>query len=175
MGGFSLIEAAIVLALAGLVIGGLWVAASAVRQSMVVSKTQTAVMQIIENWRRLYRDTDIQGVIDATAYGIYWTGDPTLFKGVEGVTYNTMWNIDFSGYGGTTFGGLYGIEDPSFCGGNAPCEVMDMQISPPTLAICERVLRFFMNNQQRFGIARMGTTDCTTYGLYISLKFNKRP
>src|SRR6185369_4823894 len=37
--GFSLIEAAIVLAIVGLVIGGIWVAASAVATKMKISRT----------------------------------------------------------------------------------------------------------------------------------------
>jgi hypothetical protein len=50
--GFNLIEAAIVLGVVGLVIGGIWVAASAVKDRLDFSELQKGVLQIVEGGRR---------------------------------------------------------------------------------------------------------------------------
>lgn len=52
--GFNLIEAAIVLGVVGLVIGGIWVAAAAVQQNLRNSDASKALIQIIQNTRNLY-------------------------------------------------------------------------------------------------------------------------
>lgn len=52
--GFSLIEAAIVLGIVGLVIGGIWVAAAAVTQNMREADASKALIQVIQNVRNLY-------------------------------------------------------------------------------------------------------------------------
>lgn len=52
--GFSLIEAAIVLGIVGLVIGGIWVAASAVQTNLRESTASQGVLQIVNNVRNLY-------------------------------------------------------------------------------------------------------------------------
>ncbi len=52
--GFNLIEAAIVLGVVGLVIGGIWVAAAAVQSNMRESDTSKGLLQIVQNTRNLY-------------------------------------------------------------------------------------------------------------------------
>lgn len=54
---FSLIEAAIVLAIIGLVIGGIWVAASSVRDKMYVTKFVTGFNKIIINAQKYLSQT----------------------------------------------------------------------------------------------------------------------
>lgn len=52
--GFNLIEAAIVLGVVGLVIGGIWVAAAAVMESNRQSQTLKDILTITENLRRRF-------------------------------------------------------------------------------------------------------------------------
>lgn len=52
--GFSLIESAIVLAVVGLVISGIWVAAATVRENMLINKTVQGTGIIANNIRQLY-------------------------------------------------------------------------------------------------------------------------
>lgn len=49
--GFNLIESAIVLAVVGLVIGGIWVAAAAVSENMKISRTESAILEIMTGFR----------------------------------------------------------------------------------------------------------------------------
>lgn len=60
--GFSLIEAAIILALVGLVLGGLWIARASVSQQRVSSVMAGEVMQIITKFKKLHsgQSTPIQ-------------------------------------------------------------------------------------------------------------------
>lgn len=51
--GFNLIEAAIVLAVVGFVIGGIWYAAAAVNENMKINKAISRTFQMIEDTRRL--------------------------------------------------------------------------------------------------------------------------
>lgn len=53
--GFSLIEAAIVLGVVGLVIGGIWVASSVLMERHRVLKAAEGVLQIIERTQRAYK------------------------------------------------------------------------------------------------------------------------
>ena len=52
--GFTLIEAAIVMAIVGLVVGGIWVAASAVQANFRKSNTSQNLLVIVQNMRQLY-------------------------------------------------------------------------------------------------------------------------
>lgn len=52
--GFNLIEIAIVLAVVGLVIGGIYVAASSVTDNQRKQKAQSQLLQIVQNFRVLY-------------------------------------------------------------------------------------------------------------------------
>ena len=51
---FSLVEAAIVLGVVGLIIGGIWVAASAVNEGMRLSKTTTGMLTMANRARTLF-------------------------------------------------------------------------------------------------------------------------
>lgn len=59
--GFSLIESAIVLAVMGLVIGGIWVAAAAVQSNWREQSAQTQLLQIVANVRELYQSQRTMG------------------------------------------------------------------------------------------------------------------
>lgn len=52
--GFSLIEAAIVLGIVGLVIGGIWVAASSVQKQQRMARELTGILTIVQNIQNLY-------------------------------------------------------------------------------------------------------------------------
>ena len=52
--GFSLIESAIVLGVVGLVIGGIWVAASAVNSNLRMSNTVVAILQMVQGGQKLF-------------------------------------------------------------------------------------------------------------------------
>lgn len=52
--GFSLIEAAIVLAIIGIVLGGIWVASSALMERHKVARMQEAITQIITGLQKTY-------------------------------------------------------------------------------------------------------------------------
>jgi len=52
--GFNLVEAAIVLGVVGLVIGGIWVAASTLRQNMLVNQTASAIQTIVSEANKIY-------------------------------------------------------------------------------------------------------------------------
>lgn len=52
--GFNLVEAAIVLGIVGLVIGGIWVAAANVQENLRISRAQQDVLSIISNLRSLF-------------------------------------------------------------------------------------------------------------------------
>jgi len=61
--GFSLVEAAIVLGVVGLVIGGIWVAAAAMYENYKVNKTVEGVLEIVRNTQKLIsiRDSEVIG------------------------------------------------------------------------------------------------------------------
>jgi major structural subunit of bundle-forming pilus len=64
--GFNLIEAAIVLGVIGLVIGGIWVAAAAVQANLRKSDASKGLIQIIQNTRNLYYGQSPTGTTDVT-------------------------------------------------------------------------------------------------------------
>ncbi len=52
--GFNLVEAAVVLGIIGLVIGGIWVAASSITQNMRINETAMGILTTINNSRKLF-------------------------------------------------------------------------------------------------------------------------
>jgi len=63
--GFNLVEAAIVLGIVGLVIGGIWVAASSVNEKHVMAQDQAMLLQIVERSRALFKHTTIGALLTA--------------------------------------------------------------------------------------------------------------
>ena len=55
--GFTLTEAAIVLGIVGLILGAIWVAASAVYNNMRINRTSEQILKIVQNIRSLYAGT----------------------------------------------------------------------------------------------------------------------
>lgn len=66
--GFSLIEAAIVLAVVGLVIGGIWAAVSTLREKYAVSQTVSGILSTVEGTRRFTKGFNIFGTILTPLY-----------------------------------------------------------------------------------------------------------
>ena len=60
--GFSLIEAAIVLGVVGLVIGGIWYAAASVQQSQRINETSDGIIAMCDQLTNLYRSMPTQPV-----------------------------------------------------------------------------------------------------------------
>jgi len=65
--GFSLIEAAIVLGIVGLVIGGIWAASNAVGQNRKAERMVTGLLLMVENIRTLYERQPPTAYADVTA------------------------------------------------------------------------------------------------------------
>ncbi len=93
--GFNLVEAAIVLGVIGLVIGGIWVTASAVTEKYRVSSTYADVLQIADGARNMLKGfvTDTSGsYIELTEPLIYAKVIPGDI--VSGTTVKTRWGGD---------------------------------------------------------------------------------
>jgi len=88
--GFNLIEAAIVLGVVGLIIGGIWVAASAVSESKRISDTLAGTAQLVQNLRAQYANVDLNAQF---ADNPYFTADSSVFKNVIGFTYTDTFNV----------------------------------------------------------------------------------
>ncbi len=65
--GFNLIEAAIVLGVVGLVIGGIWVAAAAVQANLRKADASKGLIQIVQNTRNLYYGQSATATADITS------------------------------------------------------------------------------------------------------------
>jgi hypothetical protein len=65
--GFNLVEAAIVLGVVGLVIGGIWTAASAVRQKTLINQAVMGMLQIVEKYRSLYAPFGLTSIPDGSS------------------------------------------------------------------------------------------------------------
>lgn len=88
--GFNLIEAAIVLGIVGLVIGGIWVAASAVQENMRKSDASKGMIQIVQNVRNLYYGQTPTATGDITADLVNANAIPGDF--VNGTGARNPWN-----------------------------------------------------------------------------------
>lgn len=93
--GFNLIEAAIVLGIVGLIVGGIWVAAATVRENMKVNLIVTGVSQTIDNVRRLNA-----GFSPATLYASVALGNltSTLYE-AKAFPSDFVTSFNSSGYG----------------------------------------------------------------------------
>ena len=73
--GFSLIEAAIVLGVIGLVIGGIWIGAEAVNRNIKMNNTFSGLISGVQEIRRLYKDVSSAQLIAAQGNGYIVTPD----------------------------------------------------------------------------------------------------
>jgi prepilin-type N-terminal cleavage/methylation domain-containing protein len=65
--GFTLTEIAIVLGIIGLILGAIWVAASAVFGNQRLAKANTEILQIVQGARTLYATSSVTGEANGTA------------------------------------------------------------------------------------------------------------
>lgn len=79
--GFNLIEAAIVLAVVGLVIGGIWVAAQGAQQKIRYNQYSKGMLIINENVRNSFKGTD---TVTPTYLSGYSNLLPSLLMGADG-------------------------------------------------------------------------------------------
>lgn len=84
--GFSLVEAAIVLGVVGLVIGGIWVAAATIRENRKIDDAVSGVHVISENIRHLYKGLPPNSAGEDLSGQVGW--DMGVFKGANGFTFN---------------------------------------------------------------------------------------
>ena len=87
--GFSLVEAAIVLGVVGLVIGGIWLAASAVQQNMRINRTVSGIAIIAQNYKNLFPGAMRTTVLGLTTLDAYRMG---LFDGADGFVFDVASN-----------------------------------------------------------------------------------
>lgn len=89
MKGFNLIEAAVVLGVIGLVIGGIWIAATSVTQSQRINHTAAGILQIAANARRIFSHSDYPtssgSTTNVTSTAAAANIFPTDFKYTSGV------------------------------------------------------------------------------------------
>lgn len=152
--GFNLIEAAVVLVVVGLVIGGIWYAAASVQQSQRINNTAAGILQIAGGARRLFPYSDYPTVIGTetgitsavAAAGIL----PSDFKYTVGV-------VGISPIGAHFYIALSYIIHPCTLGGTV-CPQLQVAISGPgldatiTSSDCIQIIR-------RFGGLAKDTTD----------------
>lgn len=88
--GFNLVEAAIVLGIVGLVIGGIWIAASAVQSNLRKSEASKALIQIVQNVRIMFdgQTPAATGSINSAAISAHAV--PTDF--INGTNIVNPWN-----------------------------------------------------------------------------------
>jgi len=93
---FSLIEAAIVLGIIGLVIGGIWIAAASVFEKNRINDTTTALLKQVLKVRHLYNGFSFTDIIAQQGHGYIdtselakapgWISDSALHAPLKGVT-----------------------------------------------------------------------------------------
>jgi len=89
---FSLIEAAIVLAIVGLVIGGIWAAASMVSTSRRSEELKTVMHQLMEEIRPYYDGA-------APSWGAYQQIGPLVVARISGLSWDSVNGTYLSSYG----------------------------------------------------------------------------
>ena len=85
--GFSLIEAAIVLALIGLVIGGIWAGAASVSENRRINQALSGSQQIIENFRANWKDVSVEQMEASAAHPPYMSEDSSGYANIDGFSY----------------------------------------------------------------------------------------
>lgn len=86
--GFNLVEAAIVLGVVGLIIGGIWVAAAAVRENYQVNETITLLQSITNNANNIYKGLPVPSVLTLMTPTLISAGaiPPNYVNGTGGLT-----------------------------------------------------------------------------------------
>ncbi len=79
--GFNLIEAAVVLGVVGLVIGGIWYAAASVQQSQRINNTAAGILQIADRARRLFSYSDYPTTYGTSTYVASTAAAAGIFPG----------------------------------------------------------------------------------------------
>jgi type II secretory pathway pseudopilin PulG len=96
--GFNLIEAAIVLGVVGLVIGGIWIAAAAVNKNYKINQTQQGVLEIIQRIRQLgHGNAAFTNAESANYLGIMVTNNIGTPAGWQSASGPPLGNSGFSG------------------------------------------------------------------------------
>jgi len=67
--GFNLVEAAIVLGVVGLVIGGIWVAAAQLQSNRKITQTMSGMLTAIENYRKIYAGFSADQIVNSQGHG----------------------------------------------------------------------------------------------------------
>ncbi len=88
--GFNLVEAAIVLGVVGLVIGGIWVAAASVQSNLRKSDASKGLIQIVQNVRNLFYGQSPSATGDITTALVRANSFPGDF--IRGTTAVNPWN-----------------------------------------------------------------------------------
>lgn len=105
--GFSLIEAAIVLGIIGLVIGGIWVAASSAREKNRIARYEQDILMLVSNIRSVYARANIpvqdfvyprmgilQGTVSFTPTTSFYFTDPFGNTMYARVTWNSFIDVE---------------------------------------------------------------------------------
>lgn len=121
--GFSLVEAAVVLGVVGVVIGGIWIAAQTISESNKVNRTVEATLKTIEGTRRLYKgfypnqiSTRAIGSVDYTiGSSLYESGviPRDVFTGCNFGFFINYCTGNAWGAGGYTYFGVRRLNDPT--------------------------------------------------------------
>ncbi len=93
--GFNLVEAAIVLGVVGLVIGGIWVASASSRENERITRSTSQIMQIATNLRTLLQNESIGWGSDVYNSDVNTGFNETVFPGdaLSGTTPKNPWGL----------------------------------------------------------------------------------
>lgn len=139
--GFNLIEAAIVLGVVGLVVGGIWISASAVSDHFKVSKTASGLLDVCVNIGKVFDDRLVSGgtgstditsaVFQAGFFPRDWWNGSRINLPTGGFTIIYQWKADQT-YLGKNIGGMltfYLLDVP-----NKHCRNLVQKLSPHTVS-----------------------------------------
>ena len=164
--GFSLVEAAIVLGVVGLVIGGIWVAASAVQENLKIERTLKTVSLVSESARNLFPVWAINQRLPADDTGTYITSEAIKSGIIPG-----DWIPSGSNQSKHPWGGNFDV----YLQRQAGTSMVNLMLSPPlSAASCIRLVMavgnaYRDNNTLRYiGIAGTPTTLLSTFPVSLS-------
>ena len=131
--GFSLIEAAIVLAVVGAVIGGIWSAASAVRENQKQSATEEMIILAVNKMRNILKNVHDDTYPDSYIFD-------NVAVGVGAIPSNKL-----------TPYGIIRISNESEYGGND----FAISLSGINKGACYRIVKKFSDNAQNYSLSRV--------------------